>query len=118
MSKKSLSASDILSVNDNRVKEVKVPEWGGSVFIKMMSGAERNLLEQEWMSNDEKPTLDIVVALLSLTLCDADGKRLFSTEEEAAGLINKSASVLQRLMMESLQHNGMSQDALDDAVKN
>ena len=117
MKKNVLSAADILGVEDCKLKEVKVPEWGGSVYLKVMSGADRNPLEQMWMNADQTPTLDLAVQLLVVTLVDADGNRLFN-EEQAKGLVNKNAVVLQRLMNEAFKHNGMDAESLETAVKN
>ena len=112
-----LSAVDILGADDRKLMEVSVEEWGGSVFLKVMSGTDRNEIERVWNENENQPSLDMALQLLVITLVDADGNRLF-TEEQTKGLIDKSSAVLQRLMMLSLRHNGMDQKSLDDALKN
>ncbi len=45
MSKIYLKKEDILKANDSYYEDVDVPEWGGSVRIKVMSGSERDAYE-------------------------------------------------------------------------
>ena len=41
-----LSRDTILAKNDVKVEEVKVPEWGGSVLVRGMSGDQREAFEK------------------------------------------------------------------------
>jgi hypothetical protein len=36
-----LDRKSILDRNDSKIEEVPVPEWGGSVYVRVLSGAER-----------------------------------------------------------------------------
>ena len=44
-----LSRDDILKAADNEPEEVDVPEWGGSVLVRGMTGRERDAFEVSLM---------------------------------------------------------------------
>jgi hypothetical protein len=111
-----LSKSAILAADDSKKIEVDVPEWGGSVFIKVMSGTERDRFESEFVG--DKKNVDMVRAkLVSKCLCDEDGDRLFS-EEEVPQLGEKSAAVLDRLFHVCMKHNRFTRDDVDELAGN
>ena len=96
----SLKRDDILAVKDIQVELVPVPEWGGEVYIKGMSGIERDAFEAsviEQKGNKQKINMANVRAKLAAqTLCDEDGNRLFN-DADIKELGKKSASALQRV---------------------
>ena len=42
-----LTKDAILQAQDSKLEKLEVPEWGGHVFIKSMSGTERDNFEAE-----------------------------------------------------------------------
>ena len=88
-----LSKKAILEAKDIKTKEVEVPEWGGSVCIRVISGADRDVFEQAY---SEKKMDAFRTRFLVLTLCDTSGERLF-TNDEVEALNGKSSKVLNRL---------------------
>ena len=96
----SLKREDILAVKDIQIELVPVPEWGGEVYIKGMSGLERDAFEAsviEQKGNKQKVNMANVRAKLAAqTLCDEEGNRLFN-DADIKELGKKSASALQRV---------------------
>jgi len=96
----SLKRDDILAVKDIQIELVPVPEWDGEVYIKGMSGLERDAFEAsiiEQKGNKQKVNMANVRAKLAAqTLCDEEGNRLFN-DADIKELGKKSASALQRV---------------------
>lgn len=98
-----LTKDSIISSNDLPRERVSVPEWGGDVFIRTMSGADRDAFEAS-LSDENRRMKNIRARLVALTLCDETGIRLFS-DEDVDQLGAKSASVLDRLFSISQRIN-------------
>lgn len=88
-----LSKDAIKQVSDYKVEKVSVPEWGGDVCIKTLSGTERDAFEEGY---SEQKMKNFRARFLVLTLCDESGQRLYG-DDEAGELGSKSAVVLNRL---------------------
>ncbi len=116
-----LSKDDILKAKDAKLEEVHVPEWGGSVFIRSMTGVERDSFDASNFTKDRKGgeyqvnLANMRARLLSLTICDENGVRLF---EDAGKLGGKSAKVLSRLFEIAQRLSGITKEEVEDAAKN
>jgi len=110
-----LSRDAILAAIDRERIEVEVPEWGGSVFIDSISALE--FADVAKLISDERPDLEVMGALLAKCLVNADGERLFD-DEGVADLLDKNAHIVIRLGNLALEHNRVTDDAMDDAAKN
>ena len=88
-----LNKAKILAANDNKLDTTNVPEWGGEVYLKVLSGTDRDAFEEGY---SEQKMKNFRSRFLVLTLCDEKGERLF-TEAEVDDLGKKSAVVLARL---------------------
>lgn len=117
---KALNKQAILSINDCSRKEVFVPEWHGSVFLKSFNGHEREQFETCMIARRKKDSFNLVdlrAELLTLTLCDENGELLFSKEDVSA-LSKKSGAVLDRLFEEAGAMNGLSIAGAEEIRKN
>lgn len=105
-----LNRKQVDAVQDCHIKEVEVPEWGGSVFLKTLSTNEVIALQKA-----EETVTDEKRAALSVTfcLCDADGKRLYS-EKEVDELCEKNPKVILRLFYEALEVNKTDDKAKEE----
>jgi len=112
-----LTKEQILSADDRASIKLEVPEWGGEVYVRVMSGTERESFEREWTSTEEKLLPQYKVKLLRRCLCDDKGDALFSNEDLTA-LGEKNALVLDRLFTECMKLNGFAKDAVEEAAKN
>jgi hypothetical protein len=116
-----LTREQILSADDLPTQDVDVPEWGGSVTVRSMTGAERDAFEAGLMveeGEDEKNRLNNLRArLCSLCIVDDDGVPLFSPEDvEALG--KKSAAALDRVFTKAQTLNGLGAKDVEDLAKN
>ena len=110
-----LNKEYILAANDLPLECLAIPEWGGDVMVRTMTGADRDAFEAS-LSGKEGRMENVRARLVSLTLCDADGVRLF-TDAEVAALGNKSAKALDRVFTIAQRINGIGTDAVDTAKK-
>ncbi len=118
---KILSKEDILGSSDLRFETVAVPEWGGSVRLRTLSGAERDAFEGTLMKlvdGRRVPDMDNLRAkLLAATVVDEDGRQIFGVQDLVA-LGRKSAVAIDRIFAVAQRLNGMAPDAVEDAIKN
>jgi len=70
-----LSKHDIMTVDDLKVEEVSVPEWGGSVLVRTLTARERDEFESSTVDKKSgKPNLENFRAkLVGLCLVDENG---------------------------------------------
>lgn len=111
-----LSKAAILAANDKKTITVDVPEWNGSVVIRVMSGTERDRFEAEFVNGNK--SVDMVRAkLVAKCLCDEEGNRLFA-EQEIPALGEKSAAVLDKLFTACMKHNRFTKDDVEELAGN
>lgn len=119
---KHLSRDQILSVQDLVVEEVDVPEWGGSVFIRTMTGTERNTFEIEVVpgvtdGSNRMDVLNMREKLLVRVIVDENGEHVFS-DEDIKALGQKSAAALDRLFEVAQRLNRLSAQDVAELEKN
>ena len=117
---KYLNRDDILKVSDIKIEEVEVPEWGGAVYVKGMTGSERDQFESSIVNQRGKShsvnMVNIRAKLSSQAICDPDGKRLF-TDADVKALGKKSAVALQRVFDVAQRLSGITSDDVDELAK-
>lgn len=115
-----LKRDDILKVSDIKIELVPVPEWGGDVYVKGMTGAERDKFESSIIKgrgeDAEVNYTNMRSKLASLTICDETGKRLF-TENDVQALSQKSASALQRVFIVAQRLSGITKEDTEELVE-
>ncbi len=118
---KILSKAEILQSSDMRIQLVAVPEWGGSVRLRSLTGAERDAFEATLVKEvDGKRVPDMAnlrAKLLAATIVDEEDRQIFSPYDLVA-LGRKSAVALDRVFTVAQRLNGMSADAVEESVKN
>lgn len=113
-----LTREAILGIEDLQREEVPVPEWGGSVWIVGMTGAQRDAWEQSLVGAKGQPNVDNVRArLVVYTAVDEAGARLFTVADVQA-LGEKSASALDRCARVAQRLNGLTNEAMEEARGN
>ena len=116
-----LTRQEILSIRDIRTEIVFVPEWGGSVRIKAMTGKERDAWETALFQIDGKDVKmnkeNLRAKLVALTVVDEAGQRLF-TEADVEALGSKSAAALDRIYQASQKLSGLTPDDIKEMEKN
>ena len=108
-----LTKITILSAPDSAPTPIDVPEWGGTVCVRVMTGTERN----QWESQLDAHRSNFRASLLVRCLCDESGARMFE-DSDAEALGAKSGVVLDRLFDVAFKANGLGQYGVDQAKKN
>ena len=116
-----LTRDEILKKVDTQIKIVKVPEWGGDVRVRGMTGEERDAFEggiaKVVNGKSIVDTKNIRARLLVNCIVDEKGERIFSMEDiEALG--KKSASALQRVFEVAGDLCGLTAGEIDKIEKN
>jgi hypothetical protein len=111
--KKVLTRDEILKAQDLRTEEVYVPEWGGTVIVKSLTGTERDLFEDSVISSGRRDFKGVRARLAALSIVDENGKRLF-TFEEAEKLGEKSARALDRVFAVAQRLSGFTRKDMEE----
>lgn len=113
-----LSKDQIVSADDAGRELVAVPEWGGEVYVKVMSGTERDDFES-WCAKASKREnfVNLRAKLLSLCLVSENGSRLFS-DNEMQSLGNKSGVVIARLYVKAREVNAFDKKDVEELEGN
>jgi len=117
-----LTKDQILNVKDYQIEEVEVPEWGGSVFVRGLTGAERDEYEASMVQFQgskikSMEIRNIRARMAAYAICDADGNRVFSSSDVLA-LSKKSAAALDRIMTVAARLSGMTAEDQESLRKN
>ena len=116
-----LTKDQILKADDLGQREVDVPEWGGKVLMRALTGRERDEFEKMLFSEKGENVManwtNLRARLVSLTIIDGDGKRVFN-KNDIEELGKKSALVLDRLFAVAQDLSGLSKKDTEELVKN
>lgn len=112
-----LTRDQILSAEDRARELVEVPEWGGSVYVSVMSGTARDAWEAALLK-DGKPDLEHMRAkLAAATIVDELGACLFSPADVAA-LSSRSSVALDRIITVARRLNKLGIEGFEAAKGN
>jgi len=130
---------DILNADDRPLIPLEVPEWKKTIHLRAMSGAERDryMLYLETpapapapgaaaaagtddAAKEEEPAMLRSARLLAMTIVEEDGTRSFDPDSAAdLELLNgRNGAVLDRLVGEVAEINGLTADEVKDAEEN
>ncbi len=114
-----LTRNQILSADDLQTINVYVKPWDGYVRIRTMTAHERDRFEQMMFTNRGKKERmdDIRATLVSLTIVDEDGKRIFN-DKDVKALSKKSAAALDKIFSEAQSLNAVSDEDVEEIAKN
>jgi hypothetical protein len=115
-----LTKQQILSTSP-RLKEVEVPEWGGSVFIRPLTIHEQAKLADLGTKYEKNSVVDrmknCTLRLVQWSVCDDQGNPLFETAD-LEPLMNKAASAFLRLQDAILALSGLTEESRKELEKN
>jgi hypothetical protein len=117
-----LSRDEILKADDLKVVDVDVPEWGGVVRVRALSGVERDqyevsIIERAADGSYVDNFVNRRAKLAALSIIDENGARMFSADDVVA-LGNKSTSALSTVLAAINELSGIGNDADEDAEGN
>ena len=119
---KILGKDEILQAEDEQQETVEVPEWGGSVILRGMTGKERDAWEQKQIERKRGSkrrsvnTANFRARLVAACVVDEKGERVFA-DADAQALGTKSAAGLSKVFDVAARLSGITeedQDELDD----
>lgn len=109
-----LSREQILNAKDAEFDVVQVPEWGGDVRIKRLTGAQVDHYQQSRIkSNGQIDVRNAKAHLVYLSAVDADGKRLFPTPNDVEKLVLLSNKPLERIAAAVSKLSGLRTQELE-----
>lgn len=115
-----LTKQAILQAPDLQLEEVAVPEWGGSVLVRGLTGTERDSFEASVITREGKRVeMDLTnmrAKLVVRCVVDENGDRLFS-DADAVVLGSRSAVALNRVFEVAQRLSGLTEADMDDLKK-
>lgn len=113
-----LGRDQILEADDLTYDDVNVPEWGGVVRVRALTGTERDKFEASLAGNGKKMSLENVRAkLVASCIVDAEGQQLFA-QSDVTKLGHKSAIALNRVFDVAQRLSGLTDDDVEDLSGN
>lgn len=120
-----LTREQILAAIDMKIEAVDVPEWGGTVYIRNLTGKAREKFERSryrMVGKGLEKEVEIIhentrASLLAATICTSDGTLLFSAADVEA-LSDKNGAVLDRLFDVAQRLSAMRKEDVEDRAKN
>lgn len=116
-----LTRDQIRNVSDIKTEEVDVPEWGGSVLVKALTGQERDTLEESMLvtrGSKREVNLHNLRARMVAAACVGDGGGPLFTVADVEWLSQKAAAPLDRVFTVAQRLAGMSREDVEDLTKN
>jgi hypothetical protein len=122
---KLLTREQILDRTKLRRETVEVPEWGGSVIVREMTGAERDTYEADLVVTSPEGDVELRegfmngarTKLAALSMIGDEGERLFTMEDvEALGAL--SAAALGRVFDVASRLSGLSTADFEELAGN
>ena len=116
-----LGRNQILDAKDLKTEDVPVPEWGGEVRIRMLTGEERDAYEASMVEmkkdGSAKANRDNVRArLLILCIVNEQGEQMFNRADIKL-LGRKSAKALERVIEKVNELNGITEKDIEELAE-
>lgn len=116
-----LSKEQIWQAEDIQTLDVSVPEWGGDVRLRGLSGRERDEFEAKSLvqrGQDRQVNVrNLRARLIAACAINEDGTQLFQPSD-LLHLGSKSAVALERLFDAARKLSGMSPTDIDELAEN
>lgn len=125
-----LTGEDILEADDLETRDIEVPEWGGTVRVRGLTGEERDRFESELAEatpdskvvevRGQKQRMNMVNArakLVARCCIDENGERLFS-DTQISELAKKSGRALDRVYEVAQELSGITEEELEEITEN
>lgn len=117
-----LGRDAILAAQDAITETVDVPEWGGSVIVKSMTGEQRDAFETAILKDKSDPSAGISFAdlrarFVARVCVDEKGVRVFD-DSDVKALSRKSAKALDRVYDVGARLAGMRKEDAERLVGN
>lgn len=116
-----LGRNQILDAKDLQTEDVPVPEWGGEVRIRMLTGEERDAFEASMVElkkdGSAKANRENVRArLLVLCIVNENGEQMFNRADIKL-LGRKSAAALERVAVAAQKLNAITDSDIEELAE-
>lgn len=120
-----LSADDLRQMaqqmSDRVIEKVQVPEWRKAVYVRSLTGRERDEYEASMLEFRGKKTRqnmgNLRARLLVLAICDRDGRRIYN-RGDAELLGNLNAAGVDRVFEVAQRLSGLTGDDIEELAGN
>jgi hypothetical protein len=112
-----LTRDQILAKDDLKRKKVHVPQWGGDVYVRIMTAAERDSFEQKYFLSEKPDLVGIRAQLAATCIVDEQGNNLF-TDADLDQLKKKSAAAVEVVFKAAESLNALSTESVEELEKN
>jgi hypothetical protein len=116
-----LTREEILSAPDIGTETVDVPEWGGQIHIRTLTGAEYDRWQESILiRRGDRSQVKIQgarVQLIALCIVDDNGKRIF-TDKDIPLLNKKSSAGIARVYDAVCKQSRIGEGEVEELVKN
>ena len=113
-----LNRDDILKASDIKIEPVEA--WGGTVYVKGMTGKERDQFEASVIKmkgkSQDMNLANVRAKLCVMTICDDKGVRLFA-DADAPLLGDKSAQELQKVFAVAQRLSGITAEDVEELTE-
>ena len=107
-----LTKEQILTADDLPRETVEVPEWGGEVLVKALTGLERHeLIEQYAAAQKVNADEPFDIHLVGAAMCGENGDPLLDTLDEIRLLGRRNGAALERVFRAAQRLNGFDRAA-------
>lgn len=115
-----LDRDAVLGFNDQVIEEVEVPEWGGVICVRNLTGDERDDFEQSMVETRGKRRevrmKAVRAGLVARAACTPEGVRIFA-DRDIAALGKKSAAALDRVYQKAAELSGLREQDVEELVE-
>lgn len=115
-----LSRDAILKADDLKTEDVDVPEWGGTVRVRALTGSERDKLESSMVEQRGRVqrvnAINFRAKLVAAAVIDEKGHNVFE-EADVKQLAYKSAGALDRVAAVASRLSGMSDEDVEELTE-
>ena len=117
---KALTKESIFKLKDIKTVKVEIPEWGGFLWVKTMTGTERDSFEAGMIEqrgrNRNMNFQNMRARLVALVVVDKAGKHLFG-KNDVIELGNKNAKALDRVFTVAQKLNGITPEDVEELTQ-
>jgi hypothetical protein len=109
----------MLTIEDIKAKHgpsqftISIPEWGGDVLAKRLTGPDYIALNRD-TGDGERDRLAYMIEVIDRSLINEDGSPLFT--EETRNLLVESPLIVSRVGLDILRRNGLLSDKEKNSV--
>lgn len=107
-----LSRDDLLKLSDTQVRRVQILDWG-EVCLRTITAGERLTFDEL----HERDKGEAVLAMVTMSLSDADGNPLLKYPDDVEIIRSKGAKAIALLYLQAAKLNAITAEDLDELKK-